>query len=837
MATEQPGHLSAEDHSAAASGKGIAVAGNQNVVIKDVQGNVTVIIGERDVRALELAYLEGLLAQYRYWAERYTPLAGIAEVRAAAQDGPRLDLPMLFMPAGFEKLEAHGFGENRRVERVPVDDLREAVARYRRLVVLGEPGSGKTTTLWRLVYDCALAAKSDPHALLPLLVPLGGYSGPEPALRYAQGYFGELAEYLPAYLRSGRVVLLLDGLNEMPQRDYRERVVRIQSLLDQFPEASAVVTCRALDYDKSLRLEKLEVRPLSPARQRQYLQHYLGEVEGERLFWQLAGQEVAELWRTWQAAGSTWAEFWSVQNIPKAVYQYTTGEQDSLWRRLRAGELPPLLALGRNPYMLVMMAQIYAAGEGFLPASRGRLFAAFVDTLLGREEKRYEAAHWPGASVFKKAFEELAYAMQRAGEHGTAVDANWAAAQLAGKFGDPGQVLYLGASATLLETTGAQVRFVHQLLQEYFAALAWEVRVRTGDDLRSYWPEGWTKPGGWEETAILLAGVQEDMTWLVERLLPVHPGLAARCIVESGGAWPEPSVVVAVQKRLVALATGVGVPVRERNAAGDALNTLGDPRPGLPDIAWCEVPAGEFIMGSTKKTDDMAFRSEAPQHRELIREPYRISQYPITVAQFEAFVQDGGYTERWRQCWTDAGWREKGERSGPERYGSAYRLPNHPVVGVSWYEAVAYCRWLSIKLDLQVTLPTEAQWERAARGTDGRTYPWGQEVTPEYANYNETNIRSTSAVGIFPLGASPYGLLDMSGNAWEWCLTKWRDDYNRKADDDPEGAASRVLRGGSYRADARLVRCAYRSWDDPNYRHRNLGFRVVASPIIQGSGF
>jgi hypothetical protein len=227
------------------------------------------------------------------------------------------------------------------------------VNRYRRLVLLGEPGSGKTTTLWRLAYDYAVAARADPRAPLPLLVPLGGYAGDESALRYAQDHFGELNPYLPAYLRSGRAVVLLDALNEMPQRGYPERVGRIQALLDQYSTASIVVTCRALDYVDTLKLEKLEVKPLDPDRQRAYLHRYLGETDGERLFWQMSGEEVAKLWRTWQSAGETWEAFWTADEIPDAVYLHTRWRHDQLWKGLRQGILPPLLALGKNPYMLV----------------------------------------------------------------------------------------------------------------------------------------------------------------------------------------------------------------------------------------------------------------------------------------------------------------------------------------------------------------------------------------------------------------------------------------------------------------------------------------------------
>ena len=161
------------------------------------------------------------------------------------------------------------------------------------------------------------------------------------------------------------------------------------------------------------------------------------------------------------------------------------------------------------------------------------------------------------------------------------------------------------------------------------------------------------------------------------------------------------------------------------------------------------------MMGNTKETDEMAYDDEAPQHTEQIRVAYRISKYPITNAQFEAFVQDGGYTDKWRTCWTAAGWRWKGDRNGPDTYGGVYDLPNHPAVMVTWYEAQAFCTWLGRKLNMPVALPTEAQWERAARGTDGRRYPWGGEFTPDHANYNDTGIGTTTAVGIFPQGRQP----------------------------------------------------------------------------------
>lgn len=276
----------------------------------------------------------------------------------------------------------------------------------------------------------------------------------------------------------------------------------------------------------------------------------------------------------------------------------------------------------------------------------------------------------------------------------------------------------------------------------------------------------------------------------------------------------------------------------DRAAAGDALCSFGDDRPGVglradgvPDIVWRPVSADEFIMGNTKQTNDMAFDDETPQDR-LTLPAFEIGKYPITNVQYDAFVQDGGYTDKqWRHCWTKAGLKWKGDSTGPQRQGGVYGLPNHPAVTVSWYEAVAFSNWLGQKLGRPVSLPSEAQWERAARHTDGRRYPWGEQITPDHANYDQTGIGTTTAVGIFPKGVSQCGALDMSGNVWEWCRTKWRESYTTPPDDDLEGDITRVVRGGSFNYDAGCVRCAVRLWYNPLSRYMYLGFRVVgASP-------
>jgi len=263
----------------------------------------------------------------------------------------------------------------------------------------------------------------------------------------------------------------------------------------------------------------------------------------------------------------------------------------------------------------------------------------------------------------------------------------------------------------------------------------------------------------------------------------------------------------------------------------------------VPDIEWCEVPAGEFIMGSNDGQD-----REKPQHTANIPYSYKAAKYLITNLQYGLFMEDKGYTTR--RYWTAVGWewKERNKRLGPRSYPEPFNLSNHPVIGVSWYEAVAYCRWLTEVLQdcrelgegWQIRLPTEAEWEKAARGTDGRTYPWGEGFDPEKANGKATEVESTCAVGLFPLGVSPYGCYDMAGNVWEWCATKYDRGYkpypykveNEWTENYLEGDNYRTLRGGAWSVGLGNLRCAYRLDYDPNYGYFLRGFRCFVVPIF-----
>ena len=317
---------------------------------------------------------------------------------------------------------------------------------------------------------------------------------------------------------------------------------------------------------------------------------------------------------------------------------------------------------------------------------------------------------------------------------------------------------------------------------------------------------------------------------------------------DSGAGADGPGYLARLDARITQL-LAADRPVQERVEIGRVLGKLGDPRPGvglradapLPDIAWCVIPAGSFTMGSGE--EDVANSSERPQHLCPLDYSYRIARYPVTNAQYQAFITAGGYLDE--QWWMPEGWQWRNENDiiSPRNYGTSFSLPNHPVVGVSWYEAMAFTCWLTVQYlgkgiiaeGEVIDLPSEAEWEKAARGTDARLFPWGAEWDINRANSGKSGINSTSAVGCFPGGQSPYGVEEMSGNVLEWTRSLHRPYPYRVANDEHEFNGEdegRVLRGGSWDlVNPGSFRCAFRTWSSLGDRLNVIGFRcMLVSP-------
>jgi formylglycine-generating enzyme required for sulfatase activity len=313
------------------------------------------------------------------------------------------------------------------------------------------------------------------------------------------------------------------------------------------------------------------------------------------------------------------------------------------------------------------------------------------------------------------------------------------------------------------------------------------------------------------------------------------------------------------------------------------LGQLGDPRPGVCTLPppLVEFAGRSFLIGSTREEAEQAGlayeryyweRGEKemakaakrwPENeindRPVTLAPFALARYPLTNAQYALFIADGGYEPS--QPWWDvagrawllrddqataglASWQRRQFKWQPEfwddaRFGAA--RPNQPVVGVSWYEATAFCGWLTQNRRYNPAgdvyrLPSEAEWEYAARGPHRRRYPWGDaEPDGERANFEQV-YAGTTAVGCFALGATPEGLYDLAGNVWEWTGSvsmpyPYDSDDGREDSRDP-AKKHFTLRGGCWNLRSVYLRASYRDYVAPDFRDINLGCRLARHPPV-----
>jgi serine/threonine-protein kinase len=232
------------------------------------------------------------------------------------------------------------------------------------------------------------------------------------------------------------------------------------------------------------------------------------------------------------------------------------------------------------------------------------------------------------------------------------------------------------------------------------------------------------------------------------------------------------------------------------------------------NVIMMYVPAGTFSMGSDKNSD------EQPVHP-VDLQAYYIDKFEVTNAAYKRCVDAGACNPP----------KQSKSNTRSAYYGN-FEFDEYPVIYVDWSMAKTYCEWRGPSSGSgQTRLPNEAEWEKAARGTDGRTYPWGEDISCDKANYQSSCIGDTAKVGSYLGGVSPYGVYDMAGNVWEWVSSLYQP-YPYVATDGREdltSSGSRVLRGGSWDGDSSIVRTANRSGIDPSDSDYNIGFRCSRS--------
>jgi formylglycine-generating enzyme required for sulfatase activity/energy-coupling factor transporter ATP-binding protein EcfA2 len=874
-------------------------------------------------------YVPDDLRPYLRVVARHNQALPLAPLDPKGRDSATITLEQIFihLETNVTTLKTHSLpdGNNRHLSS---NSALAHIHDQRRVILLGDPGSGKSTILRYLAYCLAGAAlhpdgqwleqlswparmiesaAADPKrawaeverarrrdddavqevqgqwslgVYAPVLVELRNFAqtefdpdSPLALWRYvaAEARRRGLADALPgleALAKRGRVLLLLDGVDEVPPGQ-RPAIWRAIRALEEGPLVNArwAATCRVLSFAPG---EAPDVSPctLSP----------LGE------------SQIDQFIAAWYGVLGQLGE------LREEQVEEMTGTLQEAVRR------PRLRPLGENPMLLTIMALVQTY-YGTLPEERAKLYQACVETLLLRWQRHKEtgaAGELPDVltqlGTTKENLERLLWqiawqAHRRAADRKEAADIGegelmqLAKSHLGSYAAAERFVTYTERRAHLLVGKGGRERrvftFPHRTFQEYLAACF----IASQRDYSRGAPLLAARGETWREVLALATGAlvfnqnnREKALDAIDRVLPRRvPGdeggwyrvwLAAEMLLVVGQEAAARDAVgrdllPRLRRLLARLVSGGRLTPPQRAEAGEALAALGDDRPGVracDEMGFCLVPAGPFWMENPEEEGHGVWI-------EALHKPYWLAQYPVTVAQFRQFVDASGFAP------------SRGERSlqGPD---------NWPVAYVNWYDALAFCRWLEARWrekgwlpdGYRVTLPNEMEWEKAARGgkrlperpeiatphqlrgataaalaadtgrenpQPKRPYPWGKAPPEEENEAGETLYRANDksagvggrcAVGGFPAGRSPAGCLDMSGGVWEWTRSLHGKPFPPQLTPEFETADSSnrsniVLRGGAYHNDQ--PRCSARFGNYPHYIFGDSGgVRLVVSPFL-----
>lgn len=753
-------------------------------------------------------------------------------------------------------------------------DLSSILSIADKLVITGGPGSGKTVLLQYIawVLSSALLSKNADLARqqlglegavpLPVLVPLNAYakhlqdyrrlSDPKATtlptfishyLIRRHAALGLPDDFFERLLLSERaLILLLDGLDEVPTEE--ERMV-VSSAIQDFAQAPSqtriIVSTRTAAYRtnvmlstdfREIRIRNLEA-PLIKKLVERFYQAMMPSDSDER------DRQITDLLE-------------SLRHLEE--------------RRQSLGQSEPLI----NSPLLMRMLVIVHFNQRSLPDQRAGLYKECIDAMLmpvyhPDTEVALRLSRHAGPLPDQRAlYSAIAFDMHSKGERrGRTISEEDMRSviynSLRPRYGEnqaseltDGFVTAMRERGGLLDEWFGNYQFMHLAFQEFLTARFVAENKRLPHEMVNFYEQ---------ENAILDQWWREPILLTAGYLSITNPNTAFDYIYQLADIDAERNRDIRAHLSGLELASvaflewhGEGV-LRERlaealaclfdsdrcgqvsaslrAAAGRAYARIGEIREDvactLPETL--HIPEGEFTMGYF----DERFRFvDLPSLREgkhrIWLPSFGIGKYPVTNYQFAEFVDDRGYHKK--EYWTEAGWvwRTSKAVQFPAYWADPkWNVSSCPVVGISWYESSAYCKWLSEKTGRKFHLPSEAEWEKAARGTDGRDWPFGNDPDQATINSLESGIGETTVVGLFPEDRSPFGLHDCAGNVWEWCNSIYLD-YPYSSEDgreDIEGNRPRCHRGGSWLNPKRYAHCANRDRYYPGDRHYDLGFRIA----------
>jgi formylglycine-generating enzyme required for sulfatase activity len=833
-------------------------------------------------QADERAYLTALRLDPRYgrWAQQFVALAGILTTR---------DLPPGWadIPPEFTALETVGEGAQKQIRRVPLDDITQAIDQHAALVLLGAPGCGKTTTLQRLALNAAQQRLTGQPGPLSLFLPLAEYRDYRAPYDFLEAKWNQQVGTadLQRRLRQGDLFLLCDALNEMPARDgadYRAQVGAWRQFVQDWPGNHLLFTCRSRDYSEPMGLPQVEIEPLDDNRVQEFLQRYLPADLATRTWERLHATPLLELVRNpyylsmltfLVVKGGDWPAnraklfdgFVNVLLTREQTRQHPDWPGADILCQVLANLAESMQALGEGT-RLPRPDVLQRLGPQGTTLLRLGLAATLLDTeQAATDQEQVRFYHHQLQDYFS------AQALRRRFQAKEDLSSRWRQPTLARDMPDPGPLRddepLPPPPATGWEEPTLLVTALLPLPTAFIDA------VRQVNPILA-------------ARCLIETGISGDLTQvetvrqnLLQQIQNPKVHLRARIAAgEALGRLGDPRFQeVQVNGQRILLPPLVFIPAGPFKMGS-----------GFWEVWWL-VRHG------------FPARDERRRHRLGIPGFY-IGQYPVTNAEYACFIEAGGYQEgRWwtpeaAKCWLAgedegsavedlmnvwryykanptqirqqglnpqnvAAWEQLitlGEAEAHQRFTKVqanrprnqpgnwhderYNLSSQPVVGVTWFEARAYCAWLDAQWRMagiasplqegyRVQLPTEAEWEKAARYPSDRRYPWGNRWVEDRANTTEGHVLHPTPVGAYPAGASSTDIHDLVGNVWEWTLSRYRS-YPYDPNDgrnDPTAEGMPVVRGGSWGDDRRDARAASRGRFPPDLWGSDCGFRVVLS--------
>ncbi|HEX3019251.1 MAG TPA: SUMF1/EgtB/PvdO family nonheme iron enzyme [Chitinispirillaceae bacterium] len=732
------------------------------------------------------------ISAYLNWIEQR---CGQMDLQKLASEPIIVSLPELFVPLLTDdpdrstriSLDSRRKPETREKEECIPVDIEELMRKNEYLLIEGDPGCGKSTLLKQIALKMKCQAGSDLFEL-PVLVFLrecipffkenNRFSAEEILNFYFNEHEGMLScDAVKYYCKQNKALFLIDGLDEVPD-DKRDRVIRTFAEFRNNHGVRMVLTGRKHG------------------------------VIGEAMLW--FGKKYVKIHPFNEKQIKLFVNRWCEHVFVKQPIEGRKSAEE-LCLELQSHEA--VSALIENPLMLTTVCILYYEGEK-LPEQRAELYRKFVENLVKRR--------FAESDRFLEVLKGFGFKMQESGEKG--IGRNDALAIVKKTFRqlkDEDISDYNRRIAAIFDEFEPQCgllrledgiyRFWHLTFQEYLAA---EYLIATSEEpVKAI--ESFLTKDQYRETVRLYIGClslnQKNVaTRIIRNVLQRQDAsieeilLVGEALVDIKKERRDELLTEELQQRYWEVINQDSIPRKRKAELGEIIGWIGDERDLMEFV---KIEGGTYSFGFFNKHT---------------MQPFSVSKYPVTNHWFAEFIKAGGYENK--EFWSDEGWkfREENQISKPARWSErVWNCPNLPVVGVSWYEAVAFTEWLNAsKFQGYSTyrLPAEQEWYTAAAGKDYRNFPWGNEFDLKKVNCyeGEDRIIKISPVGILSKGDTPEGVYDLAGNVWEWTST--------------EDGSRRVLRGGSWDNAAGYCQCASSNYFPPGLRNDYIGFRVVFLP-------